>query len=161
MNLSNYLSFKDLENVVGFKSAKETNNQQELERILYENGADISKPYSIEYNIHRPRTSNIPYEGLRVNFIERTDDAWIATGAATLDAVIANSKDDSLIDELLSLNPHNTSISVFENDVMLSSELPPLEETEDDIDLDVSILKDDYGFADLDDWDEGMYGKDE
>lgn len=136
MTVPNYLSFKDLEGVIGFQSAKETNNIQEFERILFEHGVDVSLPYTIEYSTHRPRTSNIPYEGLRVSFSERIDPSWIASGAASLNAIIESNSDRSLVNELHSLNPEGRSRSVFENDLEFSKELPVLEEV-------ITIIEDD------------------
>jgi hypothetical protein len=129
MSVPNYLSFKDLEGVIGFQSAKENNDVQELERILYEHGADITQPYKIEFVNHRPRTSNIPYEGLRVSYMERLDPSWIASGAASLNAIIESHSDRSLVKELHSLNPEGRGqTSVFENDLEFSTPLPDLEE---------------------------------
>lgn len=118
----NYLSFKDLEQVVGFKSAKETNNKAEFERILFENGADITKSYKIEQCLHRPRTSNIAYEGLRVVFQERLDQDWIKGKGASLDAIVESHGDISLVRELQSLNPRNDN-SWYE-EKYLSVEIP-------------------------------------
>ena len=101
----NYLSFYDLNQVTGFKSAKETNNKEEFERILYENGADLSFGYRVLNCLHRPRTSPIEYDGLMVRFVERMDKAWLKSGAASLEAIIDSSKDRSLIKELNSLDP--------------------------------------------------------
>lgn len=103
----NYLSFFDLQNVVGFISAKENQDKEELSRILWENGADISKPYTINYCCHRPRTSNIPYEGFRVEFTERTDKEWLLSGCASDDAKF-HTLDISLKLELLRLDPRNS-----------------------------------------------------
>jgi len=102
----NYLSFYDLEGVVGFQSCKETRSKEELERILWEHGADISKPYQLRFCTHRPRTSNIPYTGLRVEFTERTDKEHLLSGIASLEAQLFT-KDKSLVAELLSLDPRN------------------------------------------------------
>lgn len=101
-----FLSFFDLDRVVGFKSCKEEENIVELQRILFENGADISKPYLIRKCQHRPRTSNIIYDGFRVEFSERTDLAWRLSGAATFEALIYTD-DESLRKELRSLDPRN------------------------------------------------------
>lgn len=103
---TNYLSFYDLEGVVGFSYAKATNNKEELERILWEHGANIGKPYYINKVSHRPRTSNKPYHGFRVEFTERLDKEWLISGAASLEAKLFTT-DKSLADELASLDPRN------------------------------------------------------
>jgi DNA-directed RNA polymerase alpha subunit len=100
----NYLSFADLQNVVGFRSSLMTENTKEFERILFENGADISKPYNVVRCLHRPRTSNKPYDGFRVEFTERTDKEWRNTGVASLEAWVFSSKDKSLQQEMRNMS---------------------------------------------------------
>lgn len=100
----NYLSFFDLQGVVGFQSCKETQNKQELERILWDHGADISKPYQLRFCTHRPRTSNIPYTGMRIEYTERTDKEHLLSGIASLEAKLFT-KDKSLRDALADLDP--------------------------------------------------------
>jgi hypothetical protein len=100
----NYLSFFDLKQVVGFSSSLMTENLKEFERILYENGADISKPYNVIKCLHRPRTTNAPYDGFRVEFTERTDKEWRSTGVASLEAWVFSSKDKSLQQEMINMS---------------------------------------------------------
>jgi len=99
-----YLSFADLDKVVGFKSCKETNNKEEFLRIIYKNGADITKPFFIEKVNHRMRTSNDVVDGLRVVFTERTDQAWRLSGACSTEAYLFT-EDGDLRSELNSLDP--------------------------------------------------------
>jgi len=99
-----YLSFADLDKVVGFKSCKETNNKEEFLRIIYENGADITKPFFIEKVMHRLRTSNDVVDGLRVVFTERVDKEWKMSGACSTDAYLFT-EDGDLRSELNSLDP--------------------------------------------------------
>jgi hypothetical protein len=101
-----YLSFYDLDGVVGFSSAKSTQNKEMLEDILWRHGADISKPYYIKKCLHRPRTSNQPYDGFRIEFTERTDKEYLLSGIASHEAQIFTT-DQSLADELASLDPRN------------------------------------------------------
>jgi hypothetical protein len=127
-----YLSFYDLNQVLGFKSAKETNNKAELERILFENGADISKPYKLEKCQHRPRTSPTPYFGFRLVFTERTDKAWRHSGACSMEAY-CHTEDSSLTRELLSLDPRaaRKGYDAFEDEVETGLDLSLLEAGED------------------------------
>ena len=99
-----YLSFADLDKVVGFKSCKETNNKEEFLRIIYKNGADITKPFFIEKVNHRMRTSNDVVDGLRVVFTERTDQPWRLSGACSTEAYLFT-EDGDLRSELNSLDP--------------------------------------------------------
>lgn len=102
----NHLSFADLDKVVGFKSAKETNNVEELSRILFENGADITKPWIVRKCLHRARTSNNTVDGFRVEFTERRDKNWLVDGSPSLEAQLYT-KDESLAEVLASLDPTN------------------------------------------------------
>ena len=102
-----YISFKDLEGVVGFQSCKETQNTEELRRILWEHGADISKQFYLKKCLHRPRTSHLPFDGIRVEFVERVDRDWLVNGAPSIEAQLFT-KDKSLAAELMSLDPRNS-----------------------------------------------------
>jgi len=100
----NYLSFTELQQVVGFRSALMTENTEEFRRILFENGVDISKPYNIVKCLHRPRTSNKIVDGFRIEFTERTERAWLDTGAASLEAWVFSGNDKSLHQELRNMS---------------------------------------------------------
>ncbi len=100
----NYLSFLDLQQVVGFSSSLMTENLEEFRRILFENGADTGKPINVINCVHRPRTSNKPYEGFRVEYTERTDRQWLDTGAASLEAWVFSGSDKSLHQELRNMS---------------------------------------------------------
>jgi hypothetical protein len=104
----NYLSFFDLQGVVGFQSCKETQDKGRLEEILWSHGADISKPYQIRFCTHRPRTSNIPYTGMRIEYTERTDKEHLLSGIASIEAQLFT-KDKSLRDALAALDPRNAA----------------------------------------------------
>lgn len=127
-----YLSFHDLNQIIGFKSAKETGDKQELERILWENGADITKPYKLEKCNHRPRTSNVPYFGFRFVFSERTDLEWKHSGACSMEAY-CYSEDSSLTQELLSLDPRaaRKGYDAFESEIETGLDLRLLDAGED------------------------------
>lgn len=102
-----YLSFKDLEGVIGFQTCKETQDKDLLESILWTYGADISKPYIIRKVLHRPRTSKEVYDGFRVEFTERLDKEYLLSGMASIEAQLFT-KDKSLAAELMSLDPRNS-----------------------------------------------------
>lgn len=132
-DVNQYLSFKDLEGVVGFTSCKETQNKEELERILWEHGADITKPFYIRKCAHRPRTSNIPYDGFRVEFSERLDEAWLRGGAASEEAKLFTT-DASLSEMLSSLDPRNARNIKrdYDEDVAVSVDIPEVEDAGED-----------------------------
>jgi hypothetical protein len=100
-----YLSFADLELLPEFRLALMRQDQKVFERILFENGLDVDQGYNVKYCLHRPRTNTKVYEGFRVEANERVDNQWLNTGAASLDAYIYSSKDESLRNELLGMNP--------------------------------------------------------
>lgn len=102
-----YLSFGDLKQIPEFRIALMRQDAEEFKRILYENGLDIEKGYNVSKSLHRMRTSNQLYNGFRVDSTERTDKEWIASGAASLEAIQHSSKDRSLVAELKNLDPRS------------------------------------------------------
>lgn len=120
-----YLSFKDLEGVIGFQTAKETQDKELLESILWTYGADTTKPYIVRKTLHRPRTSKEVYDGFRVEFTERLDKEYLLSGMASIEAQLFT-KDKSLAAELMSLDPRNARAnkrSGFEDEVECSVEV--------------------------------------
>jgi hypothetical protein len=103
-----YLSFKDLEGVIGFQTSKETQNKELFESIIWTYGADTTKPYIIRKVLHRPRTSKEVYDGFRVEFTERLDKEYLLSGMASIEAQLFT-KDKSLAAELMSLDPRNAA----------------------------------------------------
>ena len=101
-----YLSFADLDGVLGFMSCKENQDKDLFEEILWKHGLDITSKYYIEKCLHRPRTKKEVFDGFRVVAKERTDLEWRLSGAASLEAKLFT-EDKSLMDELLSLDPRN------------------------------------------------------
>lgn len=101
---TNWLSFKDLNKLPDFRLAIMRQDQESFERILYENGADLSYGYNVVKCLHRPRTENMPYDGFRVEFVERLDSDWVKSGAASEEAMYASQR-DFLKGELETLNP--------------------------------------------------------
>lgn len=104
---SQYLSFGDLKRIPEFIVALMRQDSKEFERILYENGVDITKGYNVTNSMHRMRTSNLVYEGFRVDFTERTDKEWLSTGCASLEALQQGlgGRDYSMVQELKKLDP--------------------------------------------------------
>lgn len=86
------LSFHDLFLVDGFKEAYESQNVKVFEAILQTNGMDVGLGYELVASTHRT-INNILYTGIRVQGFERTDEAWIATGCASIDAQIRATRD--------------------------------------------------------------------
>lgn len=107
------LSFHDLFLVDGFKEAYESQNSKLFEAILKTNGMDVSLGYEMVHSTHRT-INNILYTGIRVQGFERTDQAWIATGCASIDAQIRASKDLGLRTHLRKMNYVGT------NDILVS-----------------------------------------
>lgn len=62
---------------------------------LYKNGIDTDKPVEIVRNKHRNLRDQV-VTCYRFEGQERLDNEWIRSGAATLDAIIASSKDGSM-----------------------------------------------------------------
>lgn len=109
------LSLYDLNQIVGFKSVKETNSREELERILFECGMDVTKTYILRKCLHRPRSSNLPYDGFRFEGTERLDKPYLMSGLASLEAKLFT-KDIELRKELNRLDPNKMYKRSFEDD---------------------------------------------
>lgn len=90
-----YLSFVDVENVVGFQEAWKAQDKEKVEAILFSLGVDLENGYEIEINTHRTRISQQIEYGPRFSFSERKDKIWQQTGMSIEDQ-IANCSDISL-----------------------------------------------------------------
>lgn len=90
------LSFYDLAQVDGFNEAVKNQDKAAMNDILYRSGMCVDLGYDIVSCTHRVLTRKEPWTGPRVEGYERTDHAYIATGAASLDAYIASCDDASL-----------------------------------------------------------------
>jgi len=93
------LSMNDLFMVDGFRVAFESQNVKVFEAILHNNGMEISIGYELVHCEHRTLTGKV-YNGIRVEGFERLDDAWIKTGAASMEAQIKSIKDIHLRHDL-------------------------------------------------------------
>lgn len=96
------LSFHDLMLVDGFKDAHASQNTKVLDAILFTNGMDVVLGYEFVDCIHRT-INKIEYKGIRVEGFERIDQAWLATGAASMEAQIEAVKDIHLRHDLRKL----------------------------------------------------------
>lgn len=103
MNTAYALSFSDLSLVDGFSEAMKTSNTKVLEGILYTNGMDVSLGYEIEASHHRTLTGKV-WWGPRAVGLERLDAAWLATGAASIEAHIEAEKDPAMRRTLREMN---------------------------------------------------------
>jgi hypothetical protein len=99
------LSFYDLLQLPDFKLASKLDDKEAMERIIWSLGVDVAKPYELQDVLHRPLTNNEAWQGLRVHGFSRLDREWIKSGHATLEEIMASCTDDSLLDELNSLDP--------------------------------------------------------
>lgn len=90
-----YLSFVDVESVIGFQEAWKAQDKEKVDAILYSLGVDLENGYEVEVNTHRTRISQQVEYGPRFSFTERTDKEWQKTGMSIEDQ-IANCSDISL-----------------------------------------------------------------
>lgn len=93
------LSFHDLNMVDGFKDAYASQNVKLFEAILHTNGMDMAQGYELVHCTHRT-INKIEYTGIRVEGFERIDPAWLATGAASMEAQIEAVRDPDLRHDL-------------------------------------------------------------
>lgn len=124
------LSFYDLLQLPDFKLACKLDDKSAMERILWNLGIDTTQLYEIVSRNHRPLSSNIAWEGLRVEGVARSDHEWITGKYATLEEIAYASKDAFLKDELLSLDPHsfNADRRQYDEDYFVDETLPEIEE---------------------------------
>lgn len=93
------LSFSDLMLVDGFKEAVVSSDTQAVNRILFTNGMDVSKKFGIRTCNHR-NLQGKEFNGPRFEGQERLDQAWIKSGAASMEAIIESTKDPVMRHEL-------------------------------------------------------------
>jgi hypothetical protein len=107
MSVPYSLSIYDLLQIPTFKKAAVEGNRSVVNKVLWDNGLDVISGYAEVERLHRPLTSKVPFEGMRYEGVERSDQAWLKSGYASLDALCQDTDDVYLRDELLSLNPSN------------------------------------------------------
>lgn len=110
------LSFYDLAQVDGFNEAVKNQDKAAMNDILYRSGMCVDLGYDIVSCTHRVLTRKEPWTGPRVEGYERTDHAYIATGASSLDAYIASCDDASL---RVDLKMHCRTSDAKATDIML------------------------------------------
>lgn len=108
------LSFHDLSMVDGFIEAIKCDNKKIFDEILYRNGMEVSLGYEIRSSTHRTLIGKV-WTGSRVEGFERIDKNWIATGAASREAIIESTPDITLRKELREMSRERTNDKVFDN----------------------------------------------
>lgn len=98
------LSMSDLVLLEEFIDAFAREDKYAINRVLWKNGMDVNYPVEIQYVQHR-NLQNKVVTCERYIGTERSDKEWLGLGAASLDAHINSSKDESLRDELKALDP--------------------------------------------------------
>lgn len=81
------LSISDLLLVDNFKEAFGKEDKQAIEQILFDNGMDVTEPYSLEFSKHRNLRGNI-VSCQRYVGEERQDRVWLKSGAASWEAIV-------------------------------------------------------------------------
>lgn len=98
------LSISDLMLVDGFKQAYGQKDEKTINRILFENGMDISKPFEEHVCGHRNLRNQHVHCSRYEGFV-RTDSWWLKeSGCATLEAWLASTDDDSFRAEMKHLS---------------------------------------------------------
>ena len=105
MSVPYNISFYDLIQYPLFKMAAKQNDKELMKKIFWEAGIDTTKEFELVEVLHRPITRKEPWFGLRVHGKERLDAEWLASGAASEDAMY-HSVDKDMLDELIALDPH-------------------------------------------------------
>jgi len=116
MVMVNYsLSLSDLLLVDGFKEAFATWDTDEIDRILFENGMDVSQFYDKVFCQHR-NLRNTVVSCIRFEGYEREDKDWLGGPYASLEAHIAACPDASKRVHLAMLNPRGSVDNLWEDE---------------------------------------------
>lgn len=81
------LSISDLLLIKDFQTAFGNDDKQAIEKILFENGMDITEPYTVEFSQHRNLRDQIVSCDRYVGE-ERQDKNWLKGGAASWEAQV-------------------------------------------------------------------------
>jgi hypothetical protein len=102
------LSLSDLMLIEDWTKAAKENNKREIYRGFYLNGVDISKPIEYEVCTHKNLRGQTVTCG-RILATERSDAAWLNSGAASKQAVMESIKDGYLVKELNAMSQQGIS----------------------------------------------------
>lgn len=97
------LSLYDLLAQPEFKKAMMEGDDKRVDELLYSVGVDLEKGYQVVDRLHRPLGTNQVVSGSVVVYSERLDEEWIASGCASMDAIINSTKDSSVRAEMRSM----------------------------------------------------------
>lgn len=90
---SSALSMYDLFSCAEFKNAHHSEDWEEVGKLLFSVGVDLSKGLYIVNRLHRPLCQiEIVFGGVLL-YIERLDAEWIKSGAASMEAVVKSTGD--------------------------------------------------------------------
>lgn len=81
------LSISDLLLIKSFQTAFGNDDKQAIEKILFENGMDITEPYTVEFSQHRNLRGQIVSCDRYVGE-ERQDKCWLKSGAASWESQV-------------------------------------------------------------------------
>lgn len=81
------LSISDLLLIKDFQTAFGNDDKQAIEKILFENGMDITEPYTVEFSQHRNLRGQIVSCDRYVGE-ERQDKCWLKSGAASWESQV-------------------------------------------------------------------------
>ena len=81
------LSISDLLLIKDFQTAFGNDDKQAIEEILFENGMDVTEPYTVEFSQHRNLRGQIVSCDRYVGE-ERQDKSWLKGGAASWEAQV-------------------------------------------------------------------------
>lgn len=81
------LSVSDLLLIKDFQVAFGNDDKQAIEKILFENGMDVTEPYTVEFSKHRNLRGHIVSCDRYVGE-ERQDKNWLKGGAASWEAQV-------------------------------------------------------------------------
>lgn len=99
LSVSDLMLLEDYRNIA-ICGKTEDEQRKDVEKILFHNGMDTKQYYELTDSVYHRNLQNEVVFCPRYEGQERLDEQWIKSGYASLDAIIASSKDVGFMREL-------------------------------------------------------------
>ena len=120
-------------------------NDDKIKSILFEVGADIKKPMSVQACLHRDSKNKVPEVGWRYVFYERRDREWLANRHSSLSVLIEGEPDLELRSDLIRMANSGFSYNSITDEAMedepVNRRIDPVGQLEEDYEMYVAQIK--------------------
>lgn len=121
-----YFSFKDVASSPQFKNIHpldllHPDNDVKVKELLFQYGADVSKPLCVQACLHRANVDKKVEVGYRYVFWERSDEEWLNSKYSSIECRIVKGKHTLYQKELLFMTGIGTRLSTDGSGQVLSS----------------------------------------